>query len=530
MSLTTCLRKAGDLLDAEDKAAILARAAELRKGGSAADDAGRMAIGERLKLVRDELEAGPVVRAQPAPKPQPGSVAAPVVGKQSVALTERGTEIQVRWAVVDAGALITSHGNDLRINPAYPQELQPRDRARAASEQQIARIQNDIRPELLGDSPKASDGAPIIGADGVVESGNARTIALRRAYAAGKADQYRAWLAANADRFGLKAADVEGIRQPVLVRIGEGGYDRAEFARQANESAVAAMSQTEQARADAARMPDLEGLKTNEDGTLNVAQSSDFIRAFVQQAVSPTERGAMITAGGELSQQGLQRIRNAVFARAYGDTDLVAMMAESTDANVKNVLNGMMRAAPDVARLADLQAAGARAEADITAPLVAAVRKFSQLRADGMTVDQFMAQRGMFDDDGVRPDVAKILRALQADARAPRRVADMISRMVEAVDAAGDPRQAGMFGDAPSVADTVAAAADRAATPEDAAIVARLAEIQARQPDLMVQLDGMDAPMPLAELLDRARFAAEEIEGEAPLVKAAAECALANGL
>lgn len=523
MSLTTCLRKAGELLDAEDKAAIMARAAELRKSGTAADEAGRLAIGERLKTVRDELEAGPVVRAQP---PAAGSMAAPVLGKTSSALTERGTEIQVRWAVVDAGALVTSHGNDLRVNPDYPQELQPRDRARAASEQQITRIQNDIKPELLGDSPKASDGAPIIGADGVVESGNARTIALRRAYESGKADQYRAWLAANADRFGLKAADIEGIRRPVLVRIGEGGYDRAEFARQANESAVAAMSQTEVARADAARMPDLEGLKTNEDGTLNVAQSSDFIRAFVQQAVSPSDRGAMITAGGELSQQGLQRIRTAVFARAYGDSDLVAMMAESTDANVKNVLNGMMRAAPDVARLADLQSAGARPDADITGPLVAAVRKFSQLRADGMTVDQFMAQRSMFDDDGVKPDVAKILRALQADARAPRRVADMITRMVDSVDAAGDPRQAGMFGDAPSAADTVAAAAERAATPEDAAIVARLAEIQARQPDLMVQLDGMDAPMRAADLMEQMRRESDADTAGAPDVVDAANCLL----
>ena len=32
--------------------------------------------------------------------------------------------------------------------------------------------------------PDAATGAPIIGADGVVESGNARTIALMRAYEA----------------------------------------------------------------------------------------------------------------------------------------------------------------------------------------------------------------------------------------------------------------------------------------------------------------------------------------------------------
>ena len=54
---------------------------------------------------------------------------------------------------------MTSHDNGLRQNPDFP-ELQPRDRGRAASEAQIAKIENGINPELLAESPKASDGAP----------------------------------------------------------------------------------------------------------------------------------------------------------------------------------------------------------------------------------------------------------------------------------------------------------------------------------------------------------------------------------
>lgn len=373
----------------------------------------------------------------------------PVQGNEAVAVTERGSTISTKFVAVEADHLVTSHDNALKPNPAFPRELQPRDRARAASEAQITKIENGINPELLAESPKASDGSPIIGEDRVVESGNARTIALRRAYDGGKADAYRTWLIENAERFGLDPAKVAKLKRPVLARVGLGEYDRAEFARQANESAVAQMSVTETARADAARMPDLMGLVANEDGTINIGASGNFIRGFMENVVSPSERGAMITAAGTLSQQGLQRIRNAVFSKAYGDPEIVAMMAESTDANVKNILAGMLRAAPAVARLKDLIDAGARYPMDFTGDMVKAVRQFSQLRADGMTVDQFLSQLPLF-DSGLSPEINNLLIGLQENARAPKRVAEMIGRMVDTIDQLGDPRQANLFDSLPT--------------------------------------------------------------------------------
>src|SRR5690606_29620533 len=120
---------------------------------------------------------------QPAPAPAPPRELAPVAtGSTSRAATERGTEVETQWAVVEAADLITSHDTNLRVNPEFPQELQPRARERAASQLQINRMVAELRPEFLAESPKASEGAPIVGPDGVVESGNARTIALKRAY------------------------------------------------------------------------------------------------------------------------------------------------------------------------------------------------------------------------------------------------------------------------------------------------------------------------------------------------------------
>lgn len=443
-------------------------------------------------------------------------------GLTTSAVTERGLTVPLRYRLAEAGDLTTSHTNDLTAAPAFPAELQPRDRSRAASAEQISRIENAIRPELLGESVKASDGAPIVGPDAVVESGNARTIALRRAYESGKANAYRAWLADNAERFGLTRQQVEGMQQPVLVRERLGEVDRAEFARQANESAVAAMSPTEQAMSDARRITDLSGLVANEDGTINMAQSADFVRQFIGQAVAPTERGTMLQANGQLSQAGMNRLRNAVFAKAYGDADILAMLTESTDANVRNILAGMLRAAPEVAKLADLAQAGARQDADIAGPLVEAVRLFSQLRSEGRTVQQFMAQGSMF-GDGLSPEIAAMLEAVSLNARAPKRIAEMIGGMVDTVNSLGDSRQMGMFGDAPTGADAVAGAAERAV------MDSRMAMVADRFPDLQVQVDGMDASMPMADFMAAAKAEADELAANAPLVQVAAECALLNG-
>jgi hypothetical protein len=461
----------------------------------------------------------------------------PVQGKTTTAVTERGTTIQTKFVAVEASSLVTSHDNGLRQNPNFPAELQPRDRSRAASEAQIAKIENGINPELLAESPKASDGAPIIGQDKVVESGNARTIALRRAYEGGKADPYRQWLIDNAERFGLDPAQVAAMKQPVLARVGLGKYDRAEFARQANESAVAQMSVTEQARADAARMPDLMGLVTNEDGSINQTQSAPFIRAFLAQVVSPSEHGTMITSDGALSQQGLQRIRNAVFAKAYGDPEIVAMMAESTDANVKNILAGMLRAAPAVARLKELIDAGARYPMDITGDLARAVRQFSQLRRDGMTVQQMLAQAGLF-DGGPSPELRNLLIGLEENAKAPKRVAELIGRVVDAVDRLGDPRQGAMFGDMAtpttheivtrvieSVRDDfeVKASGDLFKTPE----VEAARQVMESNPDMRVVLDD-GTEVSVREAMTRMGDDARQADNDVKAFVAAVTCYMRN--
>ena len=162
-------------------------------------------------------------------------------GTTKAVYTPNGEQVKVQFGLVDANDLVTSHNEVGQINKAYPDELQPRDRTRTASKSQIQTMSNKINPDLLGDSAKVSDGAPIVGPDNVVESGNARTLALREAYQQGKGTDYKNWLVKNADSFGLDPKAVAGMKNPVLVRMRQTDVDRAEFARQANQADVASM-------------------------------------------------------------------------------------------------------------------------------------------------------------------------------------------------------------------------------------------------------------------------------------------------
>ena len=52
------------------------------------------------------------------------------------------------------------------------------------------------------------------------------------------------------------------------------------------------------------------------------------------------------------------------------------------------------------------------------------------------------------------------------------------------------------------------------------------AEVSMLSPDLLVQLDGMDAPVKVGELLERVKREAAEDAADARLVEVAAACAL----
>src|SRR6266542_5637187 len=81
----------------------------------------------------------------------------------------------------------------------------------------------------------------------MVESGNGRVLALRKAREAFPAqwNAYQSRLRQVAGSFGIDAAELEGMRSPVLVRERIETVDRAAFASEANAPPVLQMSTLE---------------------------------------------------------------------------------------------------------------------------------------------------------------------------------------------------------------------------------------------------------------------------------------------
>jgi hypothetical protein len=416
-----------------------------------------------------EAESAELARLSAEPEPDP-LTAAPDVPQQDLPplqlvpgapttfSTETGSHLDAQYALAEADELQTSHDRDLRPNPIYPAELQPRQRERHASELQIQDIVARLDPARLGVSADAATGAPIVGPDGLVESGNARTISLKRVYQANgqNADAYRAFLRENAAQFGLAPEQVDVMRQPVLVRVRSTPVNRAEFARQANASTVAQMSPSEQAHADAARIDELEDLRPDEHGDFST--SREFIRRFVGR-LPGTERGGMLDAAGQLSSAGYARVRNAVLAKAYGDSPILARMVESMDDNQRTISRALMIAAPRVAQARSAIGEGRLHDADITPHLVGAAEAMARLKQRGTSVDDALAQAGLLGDE-FSPETRDLMQFLARNARRPRRMAEFITAYFDALEAAGDPAQGSLLGEtaAPTTTDLLGAA------------------------------------------------------------------------
>ncbi|MFX6541047.1 transglycosylase SLT domain-containing protein [Acinetobacter baumannii] len=361
---------------------------------------------------------------------------------RSVAYGMDGSSYDFAYEVKDRADLVASNDRLYSVNPLYPSELQPRDRTREASRQQIERMADDLKPELLGESYKLSDGAPIIGPDNVVESGNGRTLAIGRAYDNGRADAYREFVQNWANSRGM---DISGLNQPVLVRTRLSDVDRVAFSRLANESDVAQFSATERAMNDVDRLPDSTLLKINNDGSINIDGSMDYVRSFVDQ-LPQSERGSVITSDGRLSQEGKRRIESAIVQRAYGDSNLVTRLSENLDDDSKNVLNALLRAAPQLSQLNDLVKQGGRFENTISQDLAQAAQKLTDLKANGLQVRDYLNQ-GQLIDDGLSDGARRFLEVFDNNRKSAKAISESINSEIQAIENMGDPRQGSLFGE-----------------------------------------------------------------------------------
>jgi len=313
-----------------------------------------------------------------------------------------GGNLRAKYQVMEHGDLVTSHDANFKLRPEYPQQLQPRARESAPARDQVNGMAARIQPERLGPSPEANSGAPIVGPDGVVESGNGRALAIGQHYQKG-GTEYRNWLE-------QQGFDTAGMKQPVLVarRVSEMSPQQREyFAHSANSSGSLRMNAAEQASADA-KLISRDTVAKIGDMPVTAAENRPFVREFVDK-LPAGERGGILDKDGNLSQAGERRLSAALASRAFDDAGFIGKAFDSTDSNIKQLASALTDAAGPWARMREAAHDGLiDASHDVTHELMAAVKKIMRARDEGRPIGEILRQNDMFQSD-IAPLIESLL-------------------------------------------------------------------------------------------------------------------------
>lgn len=348
-----------------------------------------------------------------------------------------GMRADVVYEVVDASALIRASG-----------DLQPRDRTQANSDEWIAKTAAELDPALLMPAPTLDRGAPIVGKDNIIESGNGRVSAVVRAAELhpDRMDAYRQQIEAAGFEI---PADVE---TPVLVGRRQNDFtpdERRTWVIDGQDSGVARMTPMEQARADATTMNGEVLAKLVPGKLLSGAENVAFVRAALDR-LPRSERNAFQT-NGRLNVAGQQALRRALFARAFPDPEVVRSFAEEEARELKGLMDALEDASPAWAKMrTDLEAGEIRPDFDITGHVLEAMRLIGRAREeaarDGAGLGNVLAE--LLDevdllDGAVAPLTQALVRRFWKNGRAARStdIGNVLTRYAIEARKVGAPEQ-----------------------------------------------------------------------------------------
>lgn len=324
-----------------------------------------------------------------------------------VVIAPSGRRVSVRPEVVELDSLIHAEG-----------ALQVRNRRTAASDAQIEEIAANLDPARMMPNIDGSQGSPLVGSDNIVDSGNGRVAAVRRAYEAypERAEAYRASLAA-------EGYDVSTMQRPVLISRRVTELDeaaRAQFNAELNGRTTASLGAVEIAQMDRAAMTD-SVLDVHAPAPVTAASNRAFVQRFMAE-LPANDRQALLTEDGKsLSAEGVRRIENALFASAYGDIDpsAVRRFTEGVDDNTRSIVGAMSDMAGAWTKMRrDAKAGVIPAHLDQTRELTDALRLIGMWREQAAregrpvakVITEGMAQMDLLSGE-IRPEVQVFIRS-----------------------------------------------------------------------------------------------------------------------
>lgn len=247
----------------------------------------------------------------------------------------------------------------------------------------------------------------------------------------------------------------------------------------------------------AALLPEATGLA--EPGAIRTARQE--LALMEQQRPATSEADIKALAKEIQAEQGISY--KAALSEAKKQTEQALADFEARQQRIQQTIDTNARAQRATQRLGEIEKRVAELEAQAGPELKLA-------RFERALLDYAAAGRPEPPTTGAAPDAAAPARA---EANPPK---------PQAADAGSPAAQA--QADAPAAG----SAAPKAGLVDDGAAM-RVAEIEAAQPDMLVQLDGMDAPRPLSEVMAAVKAEADDLIADGDLMQQAAVCALLNG-
>lgn len=239
-----------------------------------------------------------------------GKIPSKAYGKETRIVDSEGKKYTVKYAVVEADTLASSHDEQGFTNKEYS-DVNNLDTVRAIA-------------------------------------GNGRTAGIKAAYANGNADEYKAELLKDTDH-GVNPEYIKGLNKPVLVRVMNVDDVSKDIGDKTNTSNVMSYSNIDRANTDLARIDNTK-LETDENGDLTYNGVKQFV-----ESLPKVEQSQYYNAKGELNKQAQERAYMAMFKKAYTNNELFNKAFESlSNRTTLNLMTALKNASPSIANLKGL--------------------------------------------------------------------------------------------------------------------------------------------------------------------------------
>lgn len=370
---------------------------------------------------------------------------APAGKTETILSDDVKTEYPAQYKIVSADDITPSNNTDGSVNAFYPQQYQPRDRTRAGMRKQVEDMANKLNPSALGASSNANMGAPVINSQGVVLNGNGRTMALKSVYK-GKPKQikaYKDFLKQNAKSLEIDPATIDSIKNPLLVRQ---VADDAPVQDIINSKAGGSqMSAGETAKKDADRIKQSTLQLASDSSDITQESNRKFVNSVLKDVASPEELNTLYTKTGKISQAGITRVKNAVFAKAYGDDFLLTKMSESTDNNIRNVINSMLAVAPKVAMLNDGMEKGLFYSYPLSDVISGSAKTLISLREQNKPVKFYLEETSLISENENQNSINDVLQFIDKNKRSGKAITAFFNELCNEIELQGHPDQGALI-------------------------------------------------------------------------------------